>query len=79
MMLDINIDKLRRGFWRNAPGIRRRRPDRAADVARFIATAMAGHDAFWSGHRNARQHRALGMLTFTEYVFPPQIAGVTCW
>ena len=76
MMLDINIDKLRRVLAQRAVGIRCCRPDRAADVAGAVAAALAGDDAFGSGVANADNTRALGMLTFTEYVFPLQIAGV---
>jgi len=77
MMLDINIDKLRQGFWRNAPW--------GFGVAALIVLQMwlvlsqpqwQGMTRSGPGIANADNTRALGMLTFTEYVFPLQIAGV---
>jgi NADH-quinone oxidoreductase subunit J len=77
MMLDINIDKLRQGFWRNAPW--------GFGVAALIVLQMwlvlsqpqwQGMTRSGPGIADADNTRALGMLTFTEYVFPLQIAGV---
>ena len=77
MMLDINVDKLRQGFWRNAPW--------GFGVAALIVLQMwlvlsqpqwQGMTRSGPGIANADNTRALGMLTFTEYVFPLQIAGV---
>ncbi|HWL73747.1 MAG TPA: NADH-quinone oxidoreductase subunit J, partial [Burkholderiaceae bacterium] len=77
MMLDINVDKLRQGFWRNAPW--------GFGVAALIVLQMwlvlsqpqwQGMTRSGPGIANADNTRALGLLTFTEYVFPLQIAGV---
>ena len=77
MMLDINIDKLRQGFWRNAPW--------GFGVAALIVLQMwlvlsqpqwQGMTRPGPGIADANNIRALGILTFTEYVFPLQIAGV---
>ena len=77
MMLDINIDKMRQGFWRNAPW--------GFGVAALIVLQMwlvlsqpqwQGMTRPGPGIATADNTRALGMLTFTEYVFPLQIAGV---
>ena len=77
MMLDINIDKLRQGFWRNAPW--------GFGVAALIVLQMwlVLSQAQWQGMTRsgpgiatADNTRALGLLTFTEYIFPLQIAGV---
>lgn len=77
MMLDINVDKLRQGFWRNAPW--------GFGVAALIVLQMwlvlsqpRWQDLTRSGPgiAGADNTRELGMLTFTEYVFPLQIAGV---
>ena len=52
MMLDINVDRLREGFWRHLPlGRGHRRADRAADVAGAVAAGLAGHEPRGSGHR----------------------------
>jgi NADH-quinone oxidoreductase subunit J len=77
MMLDINIDRLREGFWRHFP------------LAAFVGAAIAlqlwlvlSHGA-WQGKREpgpgiagANNIQALGKLMFTEYVYPVQIAGL---
>jgi NADH-quinone oxidoreductase subunit J len=77
MMLDIRIDRLRDGFWRNLP------------LAAVVGVAIAlqlwlvlsnGHWQLLSPHADNQtaalnNTQALGLLTFTEYVFPLQIAG----
>jgi NADH-quinone oxidoreductase subunit J len=77
MMLDINIDRLRQGFWRHLP------------LAGFIAVVIALQLALvlfqgqWQSLREpatagatvASNIEALGTLTFTEYVYPLQVAG----
>ncbi|MEY4506933.1 MAG: hypothetical protein RL297_1511 [Pseudomonadota bacterium] len=82
MMLDINIDAMRRGFWRNLP----------------LAAALGGLVAFeliavlWAGFPrlsanpdlpltgiNAVDYsntRELGILLYTEYLYPVEIAAV---
>ncbi len=76
MMLDINIDRVRQGFWRHLP------------VAGFVAFAIAIQlwlvlsQGNWQSMRQpvtaapASNIEVLGRLTFTEYVYPLQIAGV---
>ena len=77
MMLDINVDRLRRGFWRNAPW--------GFGVAALIVLQMwlvlsqprwQGMTQPGGGIAEGDNTRSLGMLTFTEYVFPLQIAGL---
>jgi NADH-quinone oxidoreductase subunit J len=76
MMLDINVDHLRRGFWRHFP--------LAALVGVLIALqlwAVLSHGpwqtptAAWAPAPAASNITALGVLTFTEYAYPLQIAG----
>src|SRR5215203_4023699 len=66
MMLDINVDKLRQGFWRNAPW--------GFGVAALIVLQMwlvlsrpewQGMTGAGPGIANADNTRSLGMLTFT--------------
>lgn len=80
MMLDINYDTLREGFWSNLPF--------ALTVAILMAAEMvvvlAGRD-FWAngsgsvpdlhgpGYSNTKE---LGRLIYTEYVYPFEIASV---
>jgi NADH-quinone oxidoreductase subunit J len=76
MMLDINIDRLRLGFWRHLP------------VAGFVALLIALQlwlvlsQGDWlalrqpgPGIKEVNNTEMLGRLTFTEYVYPLQIAG----
>lgn len=76
MMLDINIDRLRQGFWKHLPV--------AAVVAVLIALqlALVLFQGRWQQMREAgpgiaavNNIEALGQLTFTKYVYPLQIAG----
>ena len=77
MMLDINVDRLRQGFWRHVPW--------GVGIAALIVLQMwlvlsqpawQGMDRAGPGIAGVDNIRALGRLTFTEYVFPLQIAGV---
>ena len=77
MMLDINFDRLRQGFWRHVPW--------GVGIAALIVLQMwlVLSQPAWQGMTRAGPGisgvdniKALGMLTFTEYVFPLQIAGV---
>jgi NADH-quinone oxidoreductase subunit J len=77
MMLDINVDRLRLGFWRHVPW--------GAGIAALIVLQMwlVLSQPAWQqmtqagpGIAGVNNIEALGMLTFTEYVFPLQIAGV---
>ena len=80
MMLDINFDSIRQGFWRHLPlagligavivlemaavlmGIRQSEPKPMA-----VVQSVAGQ---------ASNTRDLGILLYTEYVYPVQIAAV---
>lgn len=85
MMLDIHIDTVRRGFWRNFP--------LAAFVGALIALEMAA--VLMTGFRGMDEpkavatmldaagqvipysnSRALGKLLYTEYLYPVEIAAV---
>jgi NADH-quinone oxidoreductase subunit J len=76
MMLDINIDRLRQGFWRHLPV--------AAVVAVLIALqlALVLFQGRWQqlrepgpGIATVNNIEALGQLTFSKYIYPLQIAG----
>jgi NADH-quinone oxidoreductase subunit J len=76
MMLDINIDSIREGFWRHFP--------LAATIGAVIALELAG--VLLSGFRVAEPQvatleqvsntKALGVLLYTEYLYPVQIAAI---
>src|SRR6202021_457585 len=74
MMLDINIDRARAGFWRHLP----------AALVVGIAIALQLWLVLSHGSWQNLQARAplkggntaaLGHLTFTEYLLPLQVAG----
>jgi NADH-quinone oxidoreductase subunit J len=80
MMLDINVDGLREGFWKHFP--------LAAGVGALIALEMAA--VLMGGFRlgeapraasgpmaaNASNTLELGKLLYTEYLYPLEIAAV---
>jgi NADH-quinone oxidoreductase subunit J len=76
MMLDVNLDRLREGFWRNLP--------LAGAVGVLMVVEMAA--LFWRaagttpvpsapppGFSNSK---ALGSVMYTQYVFPFELAAV---
>lgn len=78
MMLDINVDSLRQGFWRHFP--------LAAGVGALIALEMAG--VLMGGFRPSEPKNLmasapgtsntleLGKLLYTQYLYPLEIAAV---
>ena len=77
MMLDINIDLLREGFWRNAPlavlvGLLMAF-EMAALLLRGSRGAASAGMAPPAGYSNTK---ALGSILYTDYVFPFELAAV---
>ncbi len=74
MMLDVDVEKARRGFWKHFP--------LAATVGVIIALEMAAvliggfPTATAAGPAPMENTRALGILLYTEYLFPLEIAAV---
>ncbi|MEJ8822446.1 NADH-quinone oxidoreductase subunit J [Variovorax humicola] len=77
MMLDLNIDTMRQGFWKHFP--------LAAVVGVVIALEMAYvlmggfrqvPAAAQSAASQVSNTKALGVLLYTEYLYPVQIAAV---
>ena len=76
MMLDINLDLLREGFWKHLP--------LAGLVGALMAAEMAG--LLWKASRvapavaapaaNYSNTKELGRVLYTDYVFPFEIAAV---
>jgi NADH-quinone oxidoreductase subunit J len=76
MMLDINIDRIRQGFWKNLP------------LAGLVGVLMAGEMValLWRGAAGApnpgappagySNTKALGHVLYTDYVFPFELAAV---
>jgi NADH-quinone oxidoreductase subunit J len=76
MMLDINIERLREGFWRNLPLALA-----VGGIMMFEMIAILGRHYFGDtaprepgpGYSNTK---ALGMLLYTEYAYAIEIAAV---
>lgn len=74
MMLDIDVDAMREGFWKNLP------------LAALLGALMAGElgAIVYGGFAATTQMpempasntHALGMLLYTEYLYPVEIAAV---
>ncbi len=79
MMLDINLDTVRKGFWKHFP--------MAAVLGGLVAAELIA--VLWAGFpsisaspevaplpANYSNTRELGILLYTEYLYPIQVAGV---
>jgi NADH-quinone oxidoreductase subunit J len=74
MMLDINLDTLRQGFWRHFP--------LAATLGAIVALELAA--VLMGGFRVAEappvgelpNTKELGQLLYTEYLYPVEVAAV---
>jgi NADH-quinone oxidoreductase subunit J len=78
MMLDINTDKVRRGFWRNLPvalfvGIVVVLQLAAVLIHSFAGVKAADAPALPADYSNTK---ALGALLYTEYVWAFEVAAV---
>src|SRR5467141_3688448 len=76
MMLDINIDLLREGFWGNLPLAGLVGALMALEMVALVwrgASGAADPGAPPAGYSNTK---ALGQVLYTDYVFPFEIAAV---
>jgi NADH-quinone oxidoreductase subunit J len=76
MMLDINIDRLREGFWKNLPLAGVVGVLMAVEMVALVvrgARGAAGGGAPLAGYSNTK---ALGQVLYTDYVFPFELAAV---
>ena len=76
MMLDINLDRLREGFWRGVPLA-------LAAIVLLGVEMLANLDAFSADPGRfsapappAENTRALGQVIYTQYAYPFQLAAV---
>ena len=77
MMLDINLDKLREGFWRHLPLAGLVGFLMAAEMALLLWKAFGGEPIQAPAMAaNFSNTRALGSVIYTEYVFPFELAAV---
>jgi len=77
MMLDINIDKLREGFWGNLPLASLVGVLMAGEMVLLLLRSFAGEPAA-SGAPSAgfSNTKALGQVLYTDYVFAFELAAV---
>ncbi len=79
MMLDINLAKLREGFWRYLPMGGGVALVLAAEMSMILVGRSSGYGdvpappALPAGYSNTKE---LGLLVYTEYVYPFEIAAV---
>ena len=78
MMLDINVDRVRQGFWRNLPvslfvGVVIVLELAAVVWTQFSSVKQADAPALPADYSNTE---ALGKLLYTKYVYPVEIAAV---
>jgi NADH-quinone oxidoreductase subunit J len=76
MMLDINLDRLRQGFWRNLPLALGVGVLMAAEMVALLAKGVVGGAAAAAPGPEYSNTRALGEILYTDYVFPFEIAAV---
>jgi len=79
MMLDINFDRLREGFWRHVPLAALVGALMAFEMVLVVGSREFGEQSVNSpgappaGHSNTKE---LGRLLYTDYVFPFELAAV---
>jgi NADH-quinone oxidoreductase subunit J len=78
MMLDINIDILREGFWKGLPLAGLVGVLMAFEMVALVIRGAAGEGAAAEGAPPAgfSNTKALGQVLYTDYVFPFEIAAV---
>jgi NADH-quinone oxidoreductase subunit J len=78
MMLDINIDVMREGFWKNAPLAALVGLVMAGEMVALLlrGTTASGAAATASPPEGYSNTKALGQVLYTDYVFPFELASV---
>jgi NADH-quinone oxidoreductase subunit J len=76
MMLDINIDLLREGFWKHLPVAALVGFLLAAEMAALIYRGTSGIPTPASAPAGYSNTKELGRVLYTDYVFPFEIAAV---
>jgi len=75
MMLDINLERLREGFWRSLPLALLVGVLMAAEMVAALVT-RGGLAGAMPPAPSGSNTRALGSVIYTDYVFPFEIAAV---
>ena len=81
MMLDINVDSLRQGFWKHFPLAGSMGALIALEMAAVLMGGFRGSEApkvvlLGQGAAQASNTKELGRLLYTEYLYPLEIAAV---
>ena len=78
MMLDINLDRIRQGFWRQLPLAAVVGVVIVVEISTVVLMNFGEHRAMDAPAlpANYSNTRALGALLYTEYVYPFEIAAV---
>ena len=79
MMLDINLDRLREGFWRYLPVAALAAILVVAEMVFVLSPATFGLEQFPHPPplpADSSNTRALGLVLYTEYAYPFQLAAV---
>ncbi|HXZ48724.1 MAG TPA: NADH-quinone oxidoreductase subunit J [Usitatibacter sp.] len=76
MMLDINLDRLRQGFWRNLPLAGLVGVLMATEMVALLVRGSAGTPPGPVPPAGYSNTRALGEVLYTDFVFPFEIAAV---
>lgn len=76
MMLDINIDLLREGFWKHLPIAALVGLLLALEMAALIYRGVSGIPTPASAPAGYSNTKELGRVLYTDYVFPFEIAAV---
>jgi NADH-quinone oxidoreductase subunit J len=76
MMLDINLDRLREGFWRNLPLAGAVGVLMVVEMAALFLRAATGTAVPGAPPADYSNSKALGAVIYTDYVFPFELAAV---
>jgi NADH-quinone oxidoreductase subunit J len=76
MMLDINIDRIRQGFWKNLPLAGVVGVLMAAEMVALLWRASEGLKPAGAPPADFSNTKALGRVLYTDYVFPFELAAV---
>ena len=78
MMLDIGIDTVRKGFWKNFPLAATLGAVVALEMAAVLLSGfrMSEAPAMATGAVQVDNAKALGILLYTEYLFSFEVAGI---
>lgn len=76
MMLDINLDQLREGFWRGAPLALAAMVLLGVEIIANLGAFSASPERFPAPPPDPENTRALGKAVYTQYAYPFQLAAV---